>query len=305
MSRIFDKKSLQTRCYSFLLLSSLLFGCLDSGGGKDSRNDCSVADHCDGQNIRLRQVETYFFEQETDTVTSFVDIAEFDYNSQNQWIGGITRRVAEADFDYIIEYFPDGKMSRSTKTYIDDLGNEAVVTLDYFYAGAFLDRSQSSTVIRDSDDVLIKTIAEIFDYSFSGGQLDEILFDVSDSALGNSDFRYDFTYSGGRIASILITQQSNGRPDYTFREYSYDSTGKIDESITYRQNSSNVQVEQERSSYEYFQDGVIKRKISIINSTPSQKIETHYIWEAGLCTTNQTFGDRLFPTPEVINFPCL
>jgi len=292
---------------STLFLSLLLSSCFSDKGVDGKTKNCSVAPRCENQSdlaIRLRQVETLYYEQETDETTSFIDLAQFDYNELNQWTGGVTRRVAESDFDYFIEYNVDGKMSQSIKTYYDDLDNTASVELEYFYNDNELDRSESSTEIRDEDNLLLKTIDETFEYTFVGGKLQIIDFSVDDSDLGISSFSYEFTYENNRIKNILVTQQIPAKPDYIFKTFSYNEEGNVSSSISYRLNLSNEQVEQETTTYEYFIDGPIKLKTALTNSTPKQKIETYYKWEAGGCATNQTFGDRLFPTPEVLNFPC-
>jgi hypothetical protein len=292
-----------------ILLSACLIvsACLSDDNDSGKLQDCSVSVRCEGQQdsaIRLRQVETFYFETLEAEKTSFLDIAKFDYNSNDQWIGGITSRVSESDFEYTISYDDQGRMSESNRVYYDDKGNEAELTLEYFYAGAFLDRSESATVIKNEFDNLIKTINETIDYSFQNGQLIDIAFDVNDSQLGFSDFRYTFAYdSAGNLIKIRISQQSNGRPDFTFKTFVYENNTVIS-SKSFRQLSSGNVVEQEVASYSYYIDGPIKRKTAIINSQPKQKIETVYKWEAGDCAFNQTYGDRLFPTPEIDNFPC-
>lgn len=290
-----------------LLLSFILLSCFSDKGTDGKAKNCSVAPRCENQSdlaIRLRQVETYFFEQETDTETSFIDLAQFDYNELNQWIGGVTTRVAESDFDYTISYDLNGKMSQSSKQFFDDLDQTATVDINYFYSADVLDRSESFTEIRDDENDFVKSIDEIFDYTFVGGQLQDIEFSVDDSDLGVSSFHYEFTYENNRLSNILVTQQLPVKPNYTFKTFVYNEVGQVSSSISYRLNSSNSQIEQETTTYEYFIDGPIKQKTALTNSTPKQKVVTRYTWEAGTCATNQTFGDRLFPTPEVPNFPC-
>jgi len=292
-----------------VLLSACLMvsACLNDDKESNKLQDCSVSVRCEGQQdsaIRLRQVETFYFETVEDEKTSFLDIAKFDYNTKDQWIGGITSRVAESDFDYTINYDGQGRMSESNRVYYDDKGNEAEVTLEYFYAGAFLNRSESTTVIRNQFGNVLKTINETIDYNFQNEQLVDIAFDVDDSQLGLSDFRYSFAYdNAGNLTKIRITQQSNGRADYTFKTFVYKNN-TVSRSKSFRQLGSGAIVEQEVANYSYYVDGPIKRKTAVINSQPKQRIETVYKWEAGKCAFNQTYGDRLFPTPEIDNFPC-
>lgn len=305
-------KLFMNKLISFILLLPfcfLLHACWSDVGKDKKGKDCSVAPRCESESdlaIRLRQVETYFFELESDEKTSYVDLAQFDYNENDQWIGGVTTRVAESDFDYLIEYGLDGKMSKSTKRYFDDFDNTAIVIIDYSYdINEQLDRSDSHTEIRDQEDDLVKTINETFDYNFTNGLLNKIIFSVDDSVLDISSFDYEFTYEDKRIKEIFIRQQVPAKPDFLFRSFEYNDAGNVRSSKSYRLNSSNELIEQESVTYEYYIDGPLKIKTALTNSTPKQKIETHYKWEAGACATNQTYGDRLFPTPEVINFPCL
>ena len=195
-------------------------------------------------------------------------------------------------------------MSQSNRFYYDEQGNEAEVTLNYFYVGDFLDRSESNSILQDEFGAPIKTIAETIDYTYENNQLVDIAFDVNDSQSGLSDFHYAFSYDGsGNLIKIQIIEQSNGRPDYTFKLFT-SQNGQVIKSKSYRQLSSGDTLEQEVATYEYFVDGPIKQKTAIISGSPKQKIETVYKWEAGACAFNQTYGDRLFPTPEIENFPC-
>ena len=305
-SRMHNYLGIPKGLFACLLVSLLLSTCINDDDDGNKLQDCSVSARCEQQNlaIRLRQVETFYFEKISDESTSFLDIAKFDYNPSDQWIGGITSRVSESDFDYVISYDSQGFMSKSIRVYYDDKGNEAELTLEYLYAGAFLDRSESITIIRDKFKNLIKTIDETISYSFQSEQLVDIEFDVDDSQLGPSSFHYTFNYDdSGKLSKINITQQSNGRADFTFKTFTYKNN-KVDSSKSFRQLESGVIVEQESADYVYFIDGPIKRKTAIVNSIPEQKIETVYKWEAGNCAFNQTYGDRLYPTPEIENFPC-
>jgi hypothetical protein len=285
-----------------------LSACFDDSSDSSGTKDCSVIARCEGEpelEIRLRQVETFYFEDATDDSSRFADLARFDYNEVDQWVGGDTTRVAESDFEYVIDYDTEGRMSKSTRTYYDDDGNTADLVLDYFYDGSsLLDLSESATVIKDSNNNLIKTINEVIDYTFSSGVLIDIHFDVDDSDEGLSDFHYGFTYENNLITEIHKTQQSNGDPNHVFKSFEYDEQSRVYNSKTFRLDAADQSVEQENIIYEYYEDGPLKTKTSIINSTPKQKIITHYLWEEGVCAFNQTFGDRLFPTPDVPNFPC-
>lgn len=293
------------------LSAFLLFGCLtDNDKNSKKRNDCSVIARCEGQaelEIRLRQVETYYFENTEDIESRAADLAQFDYNEQNQWIGGVTRRVAESNFDYRIEYDADGKMSQSTRTYYDDLGNVAELSLEYFYNSSVLDKSVSHTDIRNSEETLLKTIDEEINYSYINGKVADIHFDVVQSqggSINTHDFHYEMIYENELVSEIHITKHSNEQGDYLFKSYNYDEQGRVSQSVTKRLKSSNEPEEHETITYEYYIDGPLKVKTSIVNTTPQQKIVTRYLWESGQCATNQTFGDRLFPTPEVPLFPC-
>ena len=240
---------------SVCLLSLFLSACLDSDSDDDANKlqDCSVSARCEQQAdlaIRLRQVETFYFETVEDESTSFLDVAKFDYNADDQWTGGITSRVAESDFDYVINYDGQGRMSESIRIYYDDQGNEAELTLDYFYVGTFLDRSESTTVIRDKFDTLIKTIDETIIYSFQNEQLVDIEFDVDDFQLGLSSFHYTFSYdNNNNLSKIKIAQQSNGRADYTYKTFTYNGN-RVHSSKSFRQTGSGAVVEQESADYE-------------------------------------------------------
>ncbi len=290
-----------------LFLCTISACVLDSGGSKKNQ-DCSVSARCSGQpdlGIRLRQVETYYFESDEDSESAFADIAQFDYNTQQQWSGGTTRRAAEANFDYIVEYDNDGKMSRTERIYFADDGNFAEVVIDYSYSSGQLSQSVINTEIRTENNALIKTIEERVHYQFQDGVIQKIEFDIDDSSnLGNSTFDYEFVLTSTLIKEILLTNQSSGKPDFVFKSFTYKD-GKVSESKTFKLNAGNQQTEHESITYIYYLDGPLKQKISILSTEPKQKIITSYKWEAGACATNQTFGDRLFPTPEVPNFPCL
>jgi antitoxin component YwqK of YwqJK toxin-antitoxin module len=293
------------------VLAGILSACIEDNNTSTVRTyDCSVILRCtDDANlsIRLLQVQTSFYEDEDADVTSSRDIADFDYNDKGQWIGGITRRAIESDIAYTIEYSEDGKVSFVTKVFVDDNDDSAKVELDYEYIDDVLDRTLSATLVRDENNNVLKTIDEIFDYTFIGGDLMEINFDVSDSdpLIGDYNFLLEFTYVSGNITQIEKTQQSSGQPDFVFKSFDYDESGKLIISTTNRLNNSNEQVVLETATYQYYQDGPIKFKTALTNSTPKQKIETLYRWESGECNSNQVFVDRLYPTPEISNLPCL
>ncbi len=295
----------------------VMAGCYESDTGGGKTKNCSVIARCEDQpdlNIRLRQVETYYYENAIDEDPSYSDLAQFYYSDiayPDHWTGGVTYRAVQSDFDYTFDYDVNEFITSSSRNYLDDEYNTAEIALTYNYNPSdLLEETISSTIVKDIDEILLKTIDETITYTYSSGTLTDINFDGDDSVEGTYSFDLEFTYLGDLITQIEHTNDMKnggaGDPDYIFKTFQYDLDDKLVSSKTYGLNTSDELVELESITYQYYQDGPLKTKTSLLTATiPQQKVVTRYIWESGDCLVNQIFGDRLYPTPEVPDFPCL